>query len=95
MPEAQRLNPRYGAHNVDWHVLMSRRLPELKETADRIAEHPFLSELIDVDRMKRMLDEWPERTPTKFEEWNPLYFGITRAVMTARFIGWSEGRNDL
>ena len=95
MPEAQRLNPRYGQHNVDWHARMTGRLAELRSEARRIASREDLARLIDAERMTKVLDDWPERTPLAPESWMPRAAAVPRALLSARFIDFVEGRNDV
>lgn len=95
MPEAQRLNPLYGAHHPDWHVRLGRRRNELTEYAERMRSHPFLGQAVDIDRMQRLLKDWPEITPHDHAEALPRSFALTRALTAAAFIGYAEGRNEL
>lgn len=95
MPEEQRRSAARGAHNADWHTRMSRRRTELLDYAERMREHPFLRETIDLDRMKLLLQDWPEATPVDPDQAMPRSFAITRALTAAAFIGHAEGRNDL
>ena len=95
MPEAQRLNPRYGRFQVDWHARLTPRIGELAAEARRIERHPWLGELIDTDRVCRLLKEWPEVTPWDWEELYPRQGSIPRAIQAARFVNFVEGRNDV
>ncbi|MET0294144.1 MAG: asparagine synthase-related protein, partial [Phenylobacterium sp.] len=94
MPEAQRLNPRYGRHNVDWHARMTPRVGELAAEANRLRDDPWFGELLDVDRIEALLTDWPEQTPWAPEEAYPRMIGITRAIQAARFVRFAEGRNE-
>ena len=95
MPEAQRLNPRYGRFQVDWHARLTPRVGELAAEARRIERHPWLGELIDVDRVCHLLEEWPEETPWDWEELYPRQGSIPKAIQAARFVNFVEGRNDV
>lgn len=95
MPEAQRLNPRYGRFQVDWHARLTPRVGELAAEARRIGRHPWLGELIDVDRVCELLEEWPEETPWDWEELYPRQGSIPKAIQAARFVNFVEGRNDV
>ena len=95
MPEAQRLNPRFGRHNVDWHARMTPRRAELAAEAERLRDHPMLGELIDIDRVQHLLADWPVVSPWDPEEAYPRQVGITRAIQAARFVDFVEGRNTL
>lgn len=95
MPEAQRLNPRYGRFQVDWHARLTPRVGQLTAEARRIERHPWLGELIDVDRVCELLEDWPEQTPWDWEELYPRQGSIPKAIQAARFVDFVEGRNDV
>ena len=95
MPEAQRLNPRYGRFQVDWHARITPRIGELAAEARRLEDHPWLGEVIDVDRVCRLLEDWPAQTPWDPEELYPRQGSIPRAIQAARFVNFVEGRNDV
>lgn len=95
VPEAQRVNSRYGQHSVDWHLRLGRERPALRRQIDSWREVPEIAGLIDLDRMADLLDDWPDRT-----DWNPAVVGprlmaLPRAVTAARFIDFVSGRNRL
>lgn len=93
MPEAQRLDTDYGRHNVDWHLRLSRRLPELRHEFERIADDPELARLIDADAGLKMLDHWPENEPTDPRSVARHFHALTGAVIAARFHRFVTGRN--
>jgi asparagine synthase (glutamine-hydrolysing) len=93
LPERVRTNRNVGWHNADWHLRMTRRLPELRSQVERIAEDPDLASLIDADRMAALLAKWPDRTPTEPEGWIPLAAGLPRGILAARFISHVRGSN--
>lgn len=95
MPEAQRTEGRTGIHFADWHLRMSGQREHLAAYAERIRSHPVLGPMIDVDRLRAMLDDWPEQDPLAPGEIIPRWFAITRAMTGAAFVGYAEGRNDL
>ena len=95
MPEAQRLNPRYGRFQVDWHARITPRIGELAAEARRLEDHSWLGEVIDVDRVCRLLEDWPAQTPWDPEELYPRQGSIPRAIQAARFVNFVEGRNDV
>lgn len=94
MPEEQRLDVRQGRHNVDWHARMASRRDELIAQADAIRAHRQLSAMIDLDRMQRLLRDWPETTPLDPAASLPRQMGITRAITAATFVSHAEQRND-
>ena len=93
LPEAQRSNRLLGWHNPDWHVRMTRRLPELRAKVLAMAADPELAGLLDTSRMAALLDDWPAETPLEMERWMPRAAGLTRGFLTARFVQHVSGRN--
>lgn len=93
LPEAQRTNRRHGSHNVDWHERMTPRLAEFRAEVERIGGIAELAGLVDPQRMRRVLDEWPERPSQAPEDWMAQSAGLTRGLLTARFIDYVQGRN--
>ncbi len=94
LPEPQRLERRTGAHNPDWHVHLSRRRGELAETLESLRDHPVLADMLDLDRLQNLLEDWPETTPLDPAEAMPRAFALTRALTAASFVRYAEGRND-
>ena len=95
IPESQRLNPRYGRHDVDWHVRIGRRRPELLAEIERLSQGSEVGHLLDYPKMRELLEDWPETTPLDRESWMPREIAIPRALTTARFIHFVSGRNDI
>ncbi|MXP47795.1 hypothetical protein GRI43_10415 [Altererythrobacter luteolus] len=95
MPEEQRLNPRYGQHNADWHTRIGRRRGTLLTGIAAMRDHEFLSRTLDLDRIETLLRDWPEQPSLDIDADWPRMLAIPRAVLAAQFIGLIEGRNDL
>lgn len=93
LPEAQRLNTRYGRHNVDWHERLTPRLDEFRLAARSIAEDPDLAGLIDTDKLDALLQSWPDTTSTDIAVLGPYGAAMPRALLTARFVRYVSGRN--
>jgi hypothetical protein len=55
----------------------------------------MLGAIIDTDRPRKLLANWPEKPPADPREAMPRIMGLTRAVTAAMFVGYAEGRNDL
>ncbi len=90
------LTARRGRQAADWHLRMTRDLPRYRQEIDRIADDPDLSKRFDVERIRKVFDTWPDKTPLGAED-HPDYalamLGIGRALSTARFINFSKGKN--
>ena len=85
MPEAQRHDTDYGRHNVDWHLRLTRRLPELRREIERMANDSAMADLIDVDAALTMLDNWPTAAPSDPRKVRRTYHALTGAVLVGRF----------
>ena len=95
MPEAQRANSLNGRWDADWHLRLGRRRTELRAEFERIATHPTLGTMIDAGRMIAALDDFPPHTSTDPQVWMQVEMGVPRALLTARFVNFVEGRNDV
>jgi asparagine synthase (glutamine-hydrolysing) len=95
MPEEQRTNQLNGRWDSDWHLRIGRRRGEWRSALDSIARDPRLSEMLDVPRLRRALDAFPERTSTDPQVWQSLEMGVPFGLLAARFINFVEGRNDV
>ena len=82
-----------GLQAADWHLRNSRRLPEIRMTLERWREDPAVAGRLDLDRLLRAVETWPERTPLSARD-HPdrllLHF-LGRALQAGRFIKWVEG----
>ena len=95
MPETQRLNSLNGRWDADWHLRIGRRRAEFRAELERIAAHPTLGPMIDTARLIAALDDFPPQTSTDPQIWMEVEMGIPRALLTARFTNFVEGRNDV
>ena len=95
MPDTQLANSLNGRWDADWHLRLGRRRTELRAEFERIAAHPTLGAMIDTDRMIAALDDFPPQTSTDPQVWMQVEMGIPRALLTARFVNFVEGRNDV
>ena len=85
-----------GLQAADWHLRTTCRLPEIRMTLERWRDDPAVAGRLDLDRLLRALDTWPERTPLSARDhpdWLLLHF-LPRALNAGRFIKWVEGGNN-
>ena len=95
LPEAIRANRRYGRHGVDWHARMSGQRTDLLAEFARMKANAEASALLDLDRAIAALEDWPAHTDHDPTVAGPRAGIVTRALLTARFINFVEGRNDV
>ena len=96
LPDSVLYNSKSGEQVIDWHVRMTRDLPQIREELEAIADDPDTSRYIDVKRIRRFLDNWPSETPLKplpghFYSYIPV--GIGAALAAGRFVRRTKGSN--
>ena len=65
-------------------------------TLERWRDDPAVAGRLDLDRLLRAVDTWPERTPLSARDhpdWLLLRF-LPRALNAGRFIKWVEGGSN-
>lgn len=93
MPERQRANRLNGRWDTDWLLRLKRKQREYLEELDSIERDPDLAAIIDVPRMRALLQDLPDQTLIDRQRILPLEMAIPRAFQAARFIRFAEGRN--
>lgn len=95
LPENQRLNSNYGQHNIDWIARMGRERKAMIAACETMRGHPVLSEILDIDRITGLLQDWPKHQAFDIDREWPRMFAIPQAILAAQFIGIAEGSNEL
>ncbi|ABC64605.1 asparagine synthase-related protein [Erythrobacter litoralis] len=95
MPESQRTSTLYGAPMPDWHARLKNRREELLQQVDALGRSAAVRSLLDIDRMRTMLEQLPDEHPQDQFVDMPYIQGLPMALVTAQFIAMSEGRNDI
>ena len=95
LPEAIRTNRKHGLHNIDWHARMTGEREEMRRVLETARSHSVLGEMLDIDRMIGLVEDWPERPSHVIDTDWPRILALPRAILAARFIGHLENRNDL
>lgn len=84
-----------GAPGADWHFQMTRQLPFIREQVEVLCGDPDIASLIDFPRIRKLLDDWPEKTPVDAED--PLSYllpaALPHALAVGQFIRWTKGAN--
>ena len=80
-----------GLQAADWHLRFTRALPGIRALLDDWRGDPEVAERIDLDRLSRLLDTWPARTPLSARdhpEFRLARSGLGRALAAGTFIRW-------
>jgi asparagine synthase (glutamine-hydrolysing) len=93
MPEDQRENVLNGRWDADWHLRIGRRRAEYLAELRALEDDQRIGPMLDLPRLKAALEEWPDEAPVDPQEYFTPEFAVPRALLTARFIKYVEGRN--
>ena len=83
-----------GYQAADWHEGLTAGRAQLAEEIERMAAVPLAEEALDLPRMRRLVDEWPEG------DWNddrvlaPYRLALLRGVSGGHFIRKAAGSNQ-
>jgi asparagine synthase (glutamine-hydrolysing) len=94
MPQEQRANRLDGRWDADWHLRLGRRRTDLMEELHRYSTNDRIASMLDLPRLRAVLEDWPEETAVDPEESVPRQQAVPRALLAARFIEYFEGRNE-
>jgi asparagine synthase (glutamine-hydrolysing) len=93
MPEEQRANRLNGRWDADWHLRIGRRRKDYIAELDRLAGDERLGGMLDIPRLRASLETWPDQTEVDAQGYMAREFAVPRALLTAQFIDYVEGRN--
>jgi asparagine synthase (glutamine-hydrolysing) len=84
---------RLGEQLPDWLDVMNAARAELSSEVDELVDHPASRQLIDTDRLRRLMSCWPDRSsradPTVVRDYRLALF---RALLVSRYLRWFERR---
>lgn len=91
-PEMLKVGPR-GYQAADWHEELTRVRERLKMEVENIALHPETQDLIDVERLQSLVDNWPSDGWGREEVIADYRLSLLRAVSVANFVRRASGAN--
>jgi asparagine synthase (glutamine-hydrolysing) len=93
LPEPVLSNTRRGYQASDWFVRLTREREQIAAEVKRLIGNPEVSSIIDLQRLIKVLDLWPEREPGVFSAEQCLLMWIPQALGAANFIERVTGVN--
>jgi asparagine synthase (glutamine-hydrolysing) len=93
LPESVVTNRKSGLQAPDWYEKLESRRGELSRQVAGLSQSPLASRVIDLERLKRAIDNWPNggwHRPDVFQEYN---LALTRGVAGGQFLRWFEQAN--
>ena len=95
MPEEQRANRLNGRWDADWHLRIGRRRNQFLAEFDQISRDERIARMLDIPRLRAALEDWPDHTETDKYLYFSRELAVPRGLLTARFINYVEGRNQV
>lgn len=84
---------RRGEQAPNWFESLSARKPIIVEELERLQSSRLASRLIDLPRLKHLIDEWPKDVREAESRAREYRLGLDRAIHVGQFIRWVEGGN--
>jgi asparagine synthase (glutamine-hydrolysing) len=93
LPAAITNRTKIGEQLPEWLDVMTAARAELIEELRELKHHPTSRELIDANRLERLLDHWPNRTAYVDRRVEADYRGaLSRALLLSKYLRWFEER---
>lgn len=93
LPDALLVERSYGRQNPEWFARLTAQRESFAAEIERLAHVPLAAEMLDLPRLKQLIDTWPEDAGAAESRRFELATLLPRAVQTGRFIRWSERSN--
>jgi asparagine synthase (glutamine-hydrolysing) len=93
LPDIVLAHPKAGAQAADWFVRLTRERTQIMAELKRLTSNVEVSSVIDLHRIIRVLNSWPEREPETFSAEQRLLLWIPMALGAANFIERVTGAN--
>ena len=91
LPAAIVHRTRRGEQLPDWLDVLTAARAELVGELEELSGHPVSRQLIDTDRLQRLVDRWPDRSacadPTVIRDYR---LALLRALHVSRYLRWFE-----
>lgn len=84
----------YGRQNPEWFTRLTAHRESFAAEIERLGNTPLAAEMLDLPRLKRLIDDWPEDAAAAEARRFEFAQMLPRAIQTGRFIRWSEGSNQ-
>ncbi|MFV3130385.1 asparagine synthase-related protein [Niveispirillum sp. KHB5.9] len=86
-------NRRRGYQHPEWFAHLSRARPSLPAQLDRLRRSPTASRLIDLDRLERLIADWPANAEAAEAKHLHLQVMLQEALHVGAYVAWIEGTN--
>jgi asparagine synthase (glutamine-hydrolysing) len=95
LPDAVLNQKKCGAQAADWYPRLTRELNHIAEEVKRLAYNREVAEILDIQRLTAILDNWPHSQPAEYTAEEKHLLAIPDALAAAYFIENVTGRNSV
>jgi asparagine synthase (glutamine-hydrolysing) len=75
-----------GSQSADWYVSMGAVRGRMAAEVQRLRCSPLASRLIDLDRMQRLIEEWPSSGFDRLDVARSFHIALTRGFSVGKFL---------
>jgi asparagine synthase (glutamine-hydrolysing) len=86
---------KFGAQAADWFPRLTRDRNLIANEVERLAQNPEVTSILDMQRLKAILDSWPDREPPVYSQEESRLSPLPDALGVAYFIENLTGVNVL
>lgn len=83
-----------GKQSPEWYFVATRRREAMIEAVERLSRSRLASRVLDIPRMRRLLEQWPEDAERARAHEMLHGHGLHRAIAMGGFLRWYEGGNE-
>jgi asparagine synthase (glutamine-hydrolysing) len=93
LPDVVLNQSKCGAQAADWFPRLTRHRNQIAKEVNRLAMNPELVSMFDMERLTRIMDDWPDIQPSEYTAEESRLLAVVEALSTAYFIESETGSN--
>jgi asparagine synthase (glutamine-hydrolysing) len=93
LPDAVLYKQKTGVQSADWFPRLTRERGQIAEKVKTLAANADVASIIDLQRMAKLLDDWPQFQPSVLSSERSVLLAIPEALGAAYFIENFTGTN--
>jgi asparagine synthase (glutamine-hydrolysing) len=93
LPEVVLTNRNSGLQSPDWYEKLGKRRDKILAEIEELRTSALASKMIDLDRLARAVENWPEGGWHYREVIEEYHLALTRGISGGRFLRWHEAAN--
>jgi asparagine synthase (glutamine-hydrolysing) len=93
LPAAVLNEKKKGYQAADWHEALTAARPEIAAELERLAACAPAAQTLDLERMKNLVENWPDSGWERDEVIEPYRFALLRGISVGHFLRKASGGN--